>query len=110
MKILKTKTTALCLILTLIVLSFTTYPAICEMKSFTDRSYFEEYFESVEFSKTLNAQLVPDVNVKIYDEIGNLIAAGDEENDKIKSYIGISDLMTEVGGTKLFRLSHRSMN
>jgi len=106
---LKTKTTVLSLTFALIVLSFTTYAADYEINSSTDQSYFGEYFEAIEFTKTLNTLLLPNVNVKIYDEKGNLFAAGDEENDTIKSYIGISDLMTEVGGTKFYRLSYRSI-
>ena len=110
MKMLKTKTTVLSFTFALIVLSFTTYAADNDLNSSTDQSYFEEYFEAIEFTNSLNTLALPNVNVKIYDEKGNLLTAGDEENDTIKSYIGISDLMTEVGGIKFYRLSYRSID
>ncbi len=110
MKTIKIKLTALSFIVATILLTFTTFAAESEMGSTTDLSYFEEYFDSENFTEQLENRLEPEVNIKVYSQEGNLIATGSENDAKIKSLINISDLLTEVNGTKYYRSSYQPTN
>ncbi len=75
-----------------------------------DLSYFEEYFNSENYAKELDINLVPEIQINVYNETGNLIATGDVKDAKIKSLMNISDLLTEVNGIKYYRLSYQPTN
>jgi hypothetical protein len=73
----------------------------------TDQSYFKDYFDRENFTKELNLNLVPQMNVMIYDLNGELLMAGDKDSVNIRTIIRISDLMTEVNGTSYYRMSYQ---
>jgi hypothetical protein len=108
MKTIKTKLTALSFAVAMILLTFTTFAAESEMGSNMDLSYFEEYFNLENFTEQLENSLEPEVSIKVYNQEGKLIASGIEKDEKIKSFINISDLLTEVGGTKYYQLSYQT--
>jgi hypothetical protein len=45
--------------------------------------------------------------VQIYDSNDQLIAEGTKNDEKIKGYLGISDLLTEIDGIQYYRLSYK---
>jgi len=106
MRTLKIKSTLLSILLAVTTLSLASTISDNEMGSILDLSYFEEYFEAQEFTQSLDIGMIPETEVKVYDQNGDLLATGDEENSKIKCLLRKSDLMTEVDGTKLYRLSY----
>jgi len=54
----------------------------------------------------LDNQLKSEVNVKIFNSDNRLMAIGDDSEDKIKSLVKFADLLTEIDGTKYYRLSY----
>jgi hypothetical protein len=108
MRTLKIKSTLLSILLAVTTLSLASTTSENEMGSTMDLFYFEEYFEFQEFTKSLDMAMIPETEVKVYDQNGDLLATGGEEDTKIKSLVRISDLMTEVDGTKYYCLSFKS--
>lgn len=45
--------------------------------------------------------------VQIYDSNDQLIVEGTKNDEKIKGFLGISDLLTEIDGIQYFRLSYK---
>jgi len=45
--------------------------------------------------------------VQIYDSNDQLIAEGTRNQEKIKGYLGISDLLIEIDGVQYYRLSYK---
>jgi hypothetical protein len=45
--------------------------------------------------------------VQIYDSKDQLIADGVKNEDKIRSFLGISDFLTEIDGIQYYRLSYK---
>jgi hypothetical protein len=74
---------------------------------FTASNYFVEYFSYEEMNLALDMQLKPEVNVKIFNSNDQLIATGNETEDKVKSLVKVADLLTEIDGTKYYRLSYK---
>lgn len=72
-----------------------------------DQTYFEEYFDQESFTRELELNLAPQMNVMIYDSNGALIMTGDKDSNKIRTMIRIADLMTEVNGTSYYRMSYQ---
>lgn len=73
---------------------------------YTASNYFVEYFSNEEMNLALDIQLKPEVNVKIFNSKDQLIATGNETEDKVKSLVKVADLLTEIDGTKYYRLSY----
>lgn len=111
MKTLKIRLTALSFTIAMTAFTFTTFASGNKMKAMMDPTYieeFEEYFDSENFTQELEIKLRPDVRIKVYNQDGKLIASGDVKDEKIKSFIDISDLLTEVHGTKYYKLSYQT--
>jgi hypothetical protein len=106
MKTSKIKLTALSLTLILAAMTFSTFADGNKMITTTDQSYFEEYFDMESFTNELQLNLAPQMNVMIYDKNGKLLMAGDENSDKTRKMMRIADLVTEVNGTKYYRMSY----
>jgi len=75
--------------------------------NYTESNYFAEYFSYEEMNRTLDIQLKPEVNVKIFNSENQLIATGNETEDKVKSLVKVADLLTEIDGTQYYRLSYK---
>ncbi len=67
----------------------------------------ESYFEQVKLNTRLEKNLESDCEVHIYNSENQLIMTGSANEEKIKTYIPQSDLLTEVDGTKYYRLSYK---
>jgi hypothetical protein len=46
----------------------------------------------------LDIQMKPAVNVKIFDTAYHLVATGNEHEEKLKTLIPLTDLLTEIEG------------
>jgi hypothetical protein len=110
MKTIKIKLAALSFAITMAACSTISFAAENKMESALEVAYFEEYFDSENYTEGLEIKLVPEVRVKVYNVTGSLIATGSENDAKIKSLINISDLLTEVNGTKYYRSSYQPTN
>lgn len=73
---------------------------------FTESNYFADYLSYEEMNMALDNQLKSEVNVKIFNSDNRLMAIGDDSEDKIKSLVKFADLLTEIDGTKYYRLSY----
>jgi hypothetical protein len=107
MKTIKIKLTVLSFAIALTVFSFTTYATENNTPSSLDLAYFEDYFWDQDYTEQLKIKLISEVQIQVYNEEGSLIATGDQKDDKIKTLLNISDLLTEVNGTKFYRLSYQ---
>ena len=106
MKTLTSKLAALSLTVLIKTTSFSLFADGNKLENNTAESYFEEYFDFQSFNKELELNLVPEMNVMIYDMNGDLMMAGSEDSDRIKNLTRTADLMTEVNGTKMYRTSY----
>lgn len=110
MKTANHKLTTLSFTIALITFSFSTFAAENNLETFTDQAYFEEYFDYQDYTELLEINLNSEVRIQVYNESGALISAGSEQDEKIKSLMNHSDLLTEVNGTKYYRLSYQPAN
>lgn len=110
MKTIKIKLTALSFAIAMTAFSTISFATENNMESALEVAYFEEYFDSENYTEDLEIKLVPEVRVKVYNVAGNLIATGSENDAKIKSLMNISDLLTEVNGIKYYRSSYQPTN
>jgi hypothetical protein len=106
MKTLTSKLAALSLTVLISTTSFSLFADGNEMETNSAESYFEEYFDFQSFNQELEMNLAPEMNVRIYDMNGDLMMAGNEDSDRIKNLTRTADLMTEVNGTKMYRISY----
>jgi hypothetical protein len=106
MKTLKIKLASLSLTLFLISFSLTAISAGSSTPNGTESNYFKEYFSNEQMNLLLDTQLKPELNVKIFNSKNQLIITGNETEDKVKSFIQVADLLTEIDGTKYYRLSY----
>ncbi len=106
MKTLKIKLASLSLTLFLISFSLAAISAESSTPNGTESNYFKEYFSNEQMNLLLDTQLKPELNVKIFNSKNQLIITGNETEDKVKSFIQVADLLTEIDGTKYYRLSY----
>jgi hypothetical protein len=107
MKTTEIKLTALSLIFVMVsLLSFSGISAGNSGLNASGSAYFEEYFDYEALNKLLETQLKPELNVKIFDSSNQLVAAGNDNEDKIQGMIPVADLLIEIDGTKYYRLSY----
>jgi len=110
MKTAKNKLTALSFSIVLVTISFTTFATENNLEATSDLTYFEEYFDAENYTKELGIKLDSEIQIQVYNVYGSLIASGSEKDEKVKSLMGHSDLLTEVNGTKYYRLSYQPTN
>jgi len=110
MKTANNKLTTLSFTIALITFSLSTFATENSLVTFTDQAYFKEYFDYQNYTELLEIKLNPEVRIQVCNESGALIAAGSEQDEKIKSLMNHSDLLTEVNGTKYYRLSYQPTN
>ena len=101
------KIATLSLTVALIAFSYAGYSSENSNLDAAGTAYFEQYFEYEELNDLLDIQLKPELNVKIYNVENKLVATGNENDEKMKSMIPESDLLTEVNGVKYYRLSYK---
>lgn len=106
MQNLKIKFASLSLTLLLVTVSLVTFSSENENQNDFESKYFGEYFNYEETHLLLETQLMPEINVKIYNSNNQLLVTGKETEDKVKSLMIVSDLLTEIGGIKYYRLSY----
>lgn len=73
-----------------------------------ERIYDLESFYSLDnMVKEIEDLLSESGRIEIIDSNDQLVAEGTKNNDEIKNYMGISDLLTEIDGIQYYRLSYQ---
>jgi len=97
-------------ILSLTLLLFSTLPSLKaatpdENNDVNQNYNFESYFELDQMNRDIDLLFSEENEIKVLDSNDQLVVEGPENDINIKTYVGISDLLTEIDGIQYYRLS-----